>query len=292
MDLTESHVEANGLLFTCLEGGPPDGPLALCLHGFPDSAWTWRHLLPELAGAGYRAVAPFMRGYAPTEVPDEPRYFVGDLVRDVSDLYAALGGDERAVLIGHDWGAVATYPALAFAPDRWRRAVTMAVPPPGLFMAALMTNFEQLQRSWYMFFFQHVLADMVVPNDDLAFIDRLWADWSPGYHSPEDLEYTKQSLRAPENLSAALGYYRTMLGTMPVPEDIAAEQAAAMAPSTVPTLYVHGANDGCVGLEVVTGAEAMLPEGSEVVVIDGAGHFAHLEKPKEVNDKIMRFLES
>src|SRR3954469_17839594 len=99
----EGRTEVGGVDLAYLEAG--EGPLALCLHGFPDSAWTWRHLLPELAGAGYRAVAPFMRGYDPTEVPDDGRYFVGDLVRDVSELYGSLGGDDRAVLIGHDWGA-------------------------------------------------------------------------------------------------------------------------------------------------------------------------------------------
>src|SRR5687768_4443806 len=175
MDLTEGRIEANGLLFGYLEAGPHDGPLALCLHGFPDSAWTWRHLLPELADAGYRAVAPFMRGYAPTEVPEDGRYFMGDLVRDIGGLHEGLGGDERAVLIGHDWGAVAAYPALGFAPERWRRAVALSIPPPGLFMNALLTNFDQQKRSWYIFFFQHALADMVVPADDLAFIDRIWA---------------------------------------------------------------------------------------------------------------------
>ena len=292
MDLTEGRIEANGLLFGYLEAGPADGPLALCLHGFPDSAWTWRHLLPDLADAGYRAVAPFLRGYAPTDVPEDSRYFVGDLVADACELHESLGGDERAVLIGHDWGAVAAYPTLAFAPERWNRAVTMAIPPTGLFMNAMLTNHEQQKRSWYIFFFQHPLADMVVPADDLAFIDRIWADWSPGFSSPEDLEYTKQCLRAPENLAAALGYYRCMLGGAPPPPDIAAQQAAAMAPSTVPTLYLHGANDGCCGIEVATGAEAALPAGSEAVVIPDAGHFLQLEKPKEVNELILQFLGS
>jgi pimeloyl-ACP methyl ester carboxylesterase len=291
MDLSEGRIEANGLLFAYLEAGPPDGPLALCLHGFPDSAWTWRHLLPELAGAGYRAVAPFTRGYEPTEVAESGRYFLGDLVADACGLHEALGGDGRSVLIGHDWGAVTTYPATAFAPERWRRAVALSVPPTALFTTALLTNPEQQRRSWYMFFFQHPLADMVVPMDDLAFIDRLWADWSPGFSSPEDLEYVKQSLRQPANLAAALGYYRATFGSASPPPEIAAEQAAAMAPSTVPTLYLHGAGDGCCGVEVAAGAEAALPPGSRAVIVDGAGHFLHLEKPKEINDHILRFLE-
>src|SRR5205807_4960328 len=119
----------NGVEFAYLEDGPPDGPLALCLHGFPDSAHTWRHLLPELAAAGFHGVAPWMRGYGPSAVPADGRYQTGALVADATALHAALGGDDRAVLIGHDWGAVATYGAASFAPERWQRVVAMAVPP-------------------------------------------------------------------------------------------------------------------------------------------------------------------
>jgi pimeloyl-ACP methyl ester carboxylesterase len=291
VDLAEGRIEANGLLFGFLAAGPGDGPLALCLHGFPDSAWTWRYLLPRLGEQGYRAVAPFMRGYAPTEVPDDGHYFLGNLIADNCALHEALGGDDRAVLIGHDWGGAATYGTTAFAPERWRRAVTLAIPPPGAFAGALLTNYDQLKRSWYFFFFQHPLADLVVPANDLAFIERIWVDWSPGFASAEDLDYVKQSLRAPENLAAAIGYYRASLGGAAPPDVIAAEQAAAGAPSKVPTLYLHGASDGCAGVDLAAGAEAFLPPDSEVEILDGAGHFLHLEKPDEVNDLILRFLE-
>src|SRR5689334_16522518 len=118
-------IRANGLEFGYLSAGPQDGPLALCLHGFPDSPRTWRHLLPALAGAGYRAVAPFLRGYAPTSVPSDGAYQTGALAADANALHEALGGDSDAVIIGHDWGAAATYGATGSAPDRWRRAVAM-----------------------------------------------------------------------------------------------------------------------------------------------------------------------
>ena len=116
-------VHANGVEFAYLAVG--EGPLALCLHGFPDTAHTWRHLLPALAERGYRAVAPFLRGYAPTEIPADGAYEAGALVADVRALHEELGGDSAAVLIGHDWGA---FPVYATA-DRFRRSVAMAVPP-------------------------------------------------------------------------------------------------------------------------------------------------------------------
>ena len=96
-------VTANRLQFGVLEAG--SGPLALCLHGFPDSARTWRYLLPALADAGFHAVAPFMRGYAPTEIPEDGCFGLGALVADAVGLHDVLGGDDRAVLIGSDWGA-------------------------------------------------------------------------------------------------------------------------------------------------------------------------------------------
>ncbi|MGV3757986.1 MAG: alpha/beta fold hydrolase, partial [Actinomycetota bacterium] len=144
-----------------------EGPLALCLHGFPDSAWTWRHLLPALAEAGYRAVAPFLRGYAPSAVPADGRYQTAALGLDACALHEALGGGDDAVIIGHDWGAMATYVAASHEPDRWRRVVAMAVPPAAAVAGGFMT-YAQLKRSWYMFFFQHPLADVVVGMDDLA----------------------------------------------------------------------------------------------------------------------------
>src|SRR5471030_3304307 len=125
-----TRVEANGIEFGYLEAG--SGPLALCLHGFPDTAWGWRHLLPALADAGFHAVAPFMRGYAPSEIPADGCFKLGALVADAVGLHDALGGDDQLALIGNDWGAETAYGAAAFAPDRWRRIVTLAVPPLAL----------------------------------------------------------------------------------------------------------------------------------------------------------------
>jgi pimeloyl-ACP methyl ester carboxylesterase len=141
--LRSGTVRANDLEFGVLETG--SGPLALCLHGFPDAAYTWRHLLPALAGAGFHAVAPFMRGYAPTAIPADGAYDAGTLAADAVALREALGGDQDAVLIGHDWGAEASYRAAASAPDRWRRLVTLAVPPAAL-DRVLFSDYEQLKR--------------------------------------------------------------------------------------------------------------------------------------------------
>ena len=280
----------SGLEVAYLAAGD-DGPLAVCLHGFPDTAHTWRHLLPALGGAGYRAVAPWLRGYAPTAVPTDGRYQNGAIAADAIELHDALGAGADAVVIGHDWGARAANGAAAHAPDRWTKVVTMAVPPAGAVAEGFLT-FRQLKRSWYMFFFQHLLADFAVPMEDLAFIDRLWEDWSPGYTaSDDDRRWVKESLGEPANLAAALGYYRaTLQPELQVPE-LAAEEAAVAAVPPQPHLYLHGVDDGCMGVEIAERASAYLTvEGSQVELVPGTGHFLHLEAPDVVNRLVLDFL--
>jgi pimeloyl-ACP methyl ester carboxylesterase len=292
-------VRANDLEFGVLEAG--SGPLALCLHGFPDTAHTWRHLLPALAGAGFHAVAPFMRGYAPTAVPADGAYRLGALIADAVALHEVLDGGGDAVLIGHDWGSETAYGAAAHAPDRWRRLVTLAVPPASL-DPVLFSDYEQLKRFFYLFLFRDPLgfADALVAGDGMSFLDRLWHDWSPGYDAGEDLARVKKSLRDPANLAAAIGYYRATgaaggsgasSGAADGPPETvgqyAAEEQAAGRQAPLPTLYLHGAADGCIRVELARGAERLLAPSSRMVVIEDVGHFLHLEKPAEVNERIL-----
>jgi pimeloyl-ACP methyl ester carboxylesterase len=294
--LRAGTVSANGLEFGLLEVG--SGPLALCLHGFPDTAHTWARLLPVLAGAGFHAVAPFMRGYAPTAVPADGAYHLGALAADAVALHEVLGGGGDAVLIGHDWGAEAAYAAAAYAPGRWRRLITLAVPPAAL-DAVLYSDYDQLRRFFYEFMFRDpaVAAEAVVAADGMAFIDRLWADWSPGYHPGGHLTRVKESLRQPANLAAAIGYYRAAdaPGTRGASRGgalYAAERQASSRQAPQPTLYLHGANDGCIAAGLARGAAPLLAAASCVIVIDGAGHFLHLEKPGEVNNHILAWVTS
>jgi pimeloyl-ACP methyl ester carboxylesterase len=292
--LTRATVDANGVSFAYLAAGDEDAPLALCLHGFPDSAHTWRHLLPLLAQAGYRAVAPWLRGYAPSSVPSTGEYQSAVIGTDAVALHRALSapGAGPGILVGHDWGALASYAAVAHPEAQWRRLVTMAVPPTSV-VAESFFSYDQLHRSWYMFFFQHPLAEMAVALNDLEFIDHLWADWSPGYDASEDLPAVKDALREPANLAAAIGYYRATLGGVGLSADHEVQQLQATADSAappLPTLYVHGAQDGCIGAVVVEPTAALLGEGSAVEVVDGAGHFLHLERPDVVNELILDFV--
>jgi pimeloyl-ACP methyl ester carboxylesterase len=141
-----------------------------------------------------------------------------------------------------------------------------------------------------MFFFQHPLADFVVGMNDLEFIDRLWADWSPGYDGAQDIASMKDALRDPQHLAAAIEYYRATLdpAAHTTPAYQALEDAIGQAP-TQPHLYLHGRTDGCMGADL---AEAAAPMVTQLELVPGAGHFLHLERPDAVNRIIVDFLTS
>jgi pimeloyl-ACP methyl ester carboxylesterase len=283
-------LQVNQTELVCLDTGGT-GPLALCLHGFPDTAHTWRHLMPALAEAGYRAVAPFMRGYAPSAIPSDGRYQTAALALDANAIHEALGADGEAVIIGHDWGAPATYGAANAAPERWSKVVGMAVPPGPAMGISFLTNLNQLKRSWYMFFFQHGLAEPVVAHEQMAFIEMIWRDWSPGYEAGIDVDHVRAAIGGPAHLAAALGYYRATLGDGYKDPGLEELQAGTSIYPSQPTLYIHGRNDGCIGPEVAELAQQMAPE-SDIrwEMIETAGHFAQLEQPDLVNSLIVEHL--
>jgi pimeloyl-ACP methyl ester carboxylesterase len=283
------RVSANGIDFVCLEAG--EGPLLLALHGFPDNAETFRHQTDAFVAAGYRVVAPYLRGYAPTSAPADDVYQTAALGRDVLGLIEALGAD-KATVIGHDWGAIAAYAAAALDPARIERLVAVAVPAgPGV-AAGFLTSYEQQRRSWYTFFFQLDIADFAVANDDFAFIRKLWGEWSPGWQAPtEVLDSVVATLGQDGSITHAIAYYRAMFGDRHRDPALAEDQGRVDSdPINVPTLYVHGRNDGCMGLELADGMETIFPAGLERLVIEGAGHFLHQEKPQEFNEAVLRFL--
>ena len=159
----------------------------------------------------------------------------------------------------------------------------MAVPPSGALGMGFL-SFPQLKRSWYMFFFQTPLADMAVGMNDLAFIDGLWADWSPGFDGSAHLPAVKDALRDPANLAAAIGYYRAMLG--------GSEQPATAGTPNQPVLYLHGRNDGCLGVELVDNAPLFLSPESRCEVLEDCGHFLQVERPDLVNKLVVDWLKN
>ena len=286
IEFSSGEIEANGITFHYLEAGK--GPTILALHGFPDHARSYRHQLTAFAAAGYRVVAPFMRGYAPTEIPAGGYYGVPALAADAIALAKALS-DEPVILIGHDWGAATAHVAAATAPQKFAKLITIAVPYGPAFTESLVTSPIQQRRSWYMFYFQMPFAEAAVEMDNFAFIERLWRDWSPGWDFPEEeLASLKQTLGSTGCLTAALSYYRHTFNPPADAPDLV--EVTTPHPIDVPALYIHGENDGCIGVELSEDIASFFTKGLNRVVIEGAGHFVHQEKPDQVNEIILGFL--
>ncbi|MCV2395648.1 alpha/beta hydrolase [Actinotalea sp. M2MS4P-6] len=293
-EITRGKVDANGLSFEYLQAG--EGPLALCLHGFPDTPFTYRHLLTELAEAGFHAVAPFIRGYAPTELPPLRSHVHSSvMVADAIALGRALGGDKDAVLVAHDWSAVAAWGALSRAPELWGRSVIINIPPFEVF-GENVAKFAQIKRAFYFWFLQNnrMIIDKIQHND-FELIKDLWGEWSPGFDATEELVHVREALPTPEHIQTAISYYSANFH----PEQFgsaawAGEQEASWAGKVPqPVLYLHGTQDGC---HMVTDAQLdyicdYAGPGSEASWVDGVGHFMLVEQPAAVNATVMDWLK-
>jgi pimeloyl-ACP methyl ester carboxylesterase len=284
-------LEANGLKFHAFDEG--SGPVALCLHGFPDHARSFRDQFDPLTRAGFRAIAPTLRGYEPCSQPRDGDY---NMVRMAEDVVAWIDQleQERVHLIGHDWGAIVGYAVAALAPERLHSLTTVAIPHIGRVQREGIRKVpSQLRNSWYVLFFQLPgLSDYIVERKNWAFIDKLWRDWSPGWSIPQDeLELVKQTLAQPGVKRAALGYYRAAARRSS--EGARRSNELFEAKTQVPTLAVTGALDGCMDTRMhdVAMLEEDFPAGFEVVRIEGAGHFVHQEKPGEFNAHLIPWLE-
>jgi pimeloyl-ACP methyl ester carboxylesterase len=157
----------------------------------------------------------------------------------------------------------------------------------------IFADYDQLKRSFYLFFLEVPFAESVLAAEDMAFLDRLWQDWCPGYDASEDLRNVKQCLGGAGNLTAAIGYYRAEepgLRRGGADGGYTAEEAALARAGPQPTLYLHGNRDGCIGLALVGDAERHLATGSRMQAVEGAGHFPHVEKPAVVNDQILAWV--
>jgi pimeloyl-ACP methyl ester carboxylesterase len=274
-------LEANGLRFAALEWRPAatdraPAPIALLVHGFPDTAHTWDRIGPALAATGYHVVAPFLRGYAPSGIParDADARTLGE---DVVGIVDALGVDQ-VVLVGHDWGAESAYAAVAIAPHRFSRLVTIAIPH----RAALRFTPRLLWGGRHFLTLPLPGAEARFAANDYAGVEVLFRRWSPTWrYTTEDVEAAKNVLAAPGGLHAALGYYRAAQLRTP---------AFMRAPVEVPTLTIAGADDPGVPPSAFEQVRPQFRAGYQVATIPG-GHFCHRESPDACIAAIRAFLD-
>lgn len=265
-------IAVNGTQLAYLEEG--EGPLVVLCHGFPDTAHTWDRVRPALARAGYRAVSPFMRGYAPSIVPPDGRYDSDTLGCDVLALIDALGGP--AIVVGHDWGASAVFSAAGLGPDKIRLLITMAIPHP----AAIRPS---LSLMWSVRHFVTLrlpgAADRARAND-FALIDELVARWSPGWDvPPAETDAVKRAFSEPGCLEAALGYYEAMTLVLPKSQRRRVE---------VDAVAFAGLHD-IIAPEQYDRAAKRYDKRYEVVRVPG-GHFMHRQHPDDFERELLRVL--
>jgi pimeloyl-ACP methyl ester carboxylesterase len=246
--ISTRRIEANGQVFTVDEAGKGDA-VALCLHGFPESRFSWRFQLPTLAAAGWRAVAPDLRGYGDSSRPTEREaYRLEHLVADAAALFDACGA-RRRLLVAHDWGALIAW---TFAMQRTRLLdglVIMNVPHPAVFRRVLRHSWAQRRRSWYVAFFQLPrLPEALLTAGNARAVARAFSGMAVNKSAfpPEVLEHYRRNAMVPGAMTAMLNYYRANFATL-------SSDAAPSPPINTPTLMIWGEEDTALGLELTEG---------------------------------------
>lgn len=273
--LERLDLAVGGLTFDALAAGPADGDLVLLLHGFPESAAEWTHVLPRLAAAGYRAVAPNQRGYAPAARPTGvAEYHIDRLVADVVGMADALGAD-RFHLVGHDWGALVAWAFADRHPERLRTLSIVSVPHPRPFAAARAGDPDQQARSTYIQGFKDdpAAADAFLA-DDAALLRLALAE-----AGPEILAEHLRVLTDPGALDAGLDYYRAW-----------GEELDGTGPITVPTLYVWSDGDVALGRVAAEQTVDWVTGPYRFEVIEGVSHWIPEVVPDRLSDLLLDHL--
>ena len=277
---THRRAVVGGLGFHLVEAG--SGPLVILLHGFPEFWYAWRHQLPALAEAGFRAVAPDLRGYNESDRPAGVRNYRLDLlVEDVVGLIDHLGA-ERAAVVGHDWGGLIAWKLAMRHPGRVERLAVLNAPHPA---AWRQPGLGQRLRSWYTLFFQlPCLPEWLLQADDFALLERMLRRQPvhPGAFRREDIRLYKRALARPGALTAALNYYRAALR-------YSRKTLHDNEPITAPTLLIWGEQDPYLGIGLSEGLERWVP-GIRVERIADSSHWVQNDVPQRVNRLLVDFL--
>jgi pimeloyl-ACP methyl ester carboxylesterase len=274
----------NGVRLHYVEAG--EGPLVVLLHGFPDFWYTWRRQIPALVDAGFRVIAPDLRGY---NVSDKPRdvasYRMSALAGDVVGLITRCG-EKRATLVGHDWGGAIAWHSALRHPQMVECLAVLNAPHPAAFVRKLKRSPSQLRKAWYMFFFQVPwLPEKLLSARRYAAATRVLTRDAQrrGTLSDEDLVCYRRALAQPGALTAMVNYYRAAFHPRSFDKRRLASQIEA------PTLLIWGERDPYLDVSLTEGLDSWV-EDLRVERIPNAGHWVHSEAPERVNQLIIDFL--
>jgi pimeloyl-ACP methyl ester carboxylesterase len=261
-----------------------DGPLVILLHGFPEFWFSWRLVIPALAGAGFRVVAPDLRGYNLSSRPTAvAAYDIDRLAADVRGLVHERGA-ERCFLVGHDWGAAVAWVTAANHPEVVSRLAILNLPHPRRMLQGIRRP-RQLLRSWYMFFFQlpWVPERLARARRWFALRHSFQHDARPGAFTAQDIDRYIEAWSQPGAVTAMLNYYRAVFRQTP--------QRAQARIRTVhaPTLVIWGERDRHLGAELAEPDRADVPNLERVVRLD-ASHWVHHDQPERVTQLLVDFL--
>jgi pimeloyl-ACP methyl ester carboxylesterase len=265
------RVEVEGVgLEVSVEGS---GPAVLLVHGFPDTHELWRHQVPALTAAGFRTIAPDLRGFGASDRPGE--YGVGAHVGDLLGLLDRLDVP-TAHVVGHDWGAGISWALAALAPDRVRSLAALSVGHPAAFARG---GLAQREKSWYMLLFQFEgVAEQWLSADDFANL----REWSG--HPDADAVVARLAAD-PGALTAALGIYRASL-----PPSSLVSPPRALPPVTAPTLGVWSSGDRFLLEEPMVASGAYVTGPWRYARVEDASHWMQLDQPAAVNELLLDFL--
>ncbi len=285
VELEHRYADLGDVRLHYVEAG--EGPLVLLLHGFPQFWYEWRHQIPALVEAGFRVVAPDMRGYNLSDKPPGVRaYRVELLARDVARLILACG-ERAANVVGHDWGAIAAWIAAMRYPERVGRLAILNVPHPARFLDGLLSP-GQLLRSSYVFFFQIPrLPEEVIRAGDFALLrSALRRDpVCPGALTTEDIERYVEAMARPGALTATLNYYRALLRNP-------RETWTLMKRIEAPVLVIWGEKDRFLSRRLADPPLLWVPNLLRVERLPEASHWVTEDRPREVNTLLLDFLSS
>lgn len=284
-EIRESWMSGDGVRLHCLEAGDPDAPAVLLLHGFPEFSYGWRHQLPALARAGFRAIAPDLRGYNLSDKPKRVRdYRVEALVADVRRMIEQLP-QRRASLVGHDWGGIVAWFAGMWDTGFIEKLVILNAPHPAAYVRELRRS-SQLLRSWYAFFFQVPwLPEAIIRRNHFALLRRLFREGPArsGEARNQDVERYVEAIARPGALTAAINYYRAAMrrGFHTVQQSVR--------PTDLPTLLIWGDRDPYLVRGLTEGLERWAPD-LRVTHLPNATHWVQHDAPEEVNRLLIEFL--